>query len=657
MANVCLPPKLVDKFKGALISGRINPGKLEKMTSDERRKLFTDIVGEGNARQVNALFESKMLLKNQQRGYLTWAKKVTGISEETRRDLISRIERLDRVLEPEQERAFLKDLAAARLGLDVTAKEAKEMARLSKALQKQEAKKGKGGTFTSEADRMAYGYAKVDLGDYIAGLKLEAGKRTISEQARHPVEVISKTAGLAKSLKASLDNSAIFRQGWKTIWTSPGSWQKNARQTFVDMKRTFGGEAVMREIKAEIVSRPNYDRFEKMKLAIGNIEEEFPSSLPERIPGIGRAFKASSTAYEGFLYRMRADIADKYLEVAERQGVNINDKKELEAIGLLVNSLTGRGNIGRFEGSAATTMNNVFFSVRFFKANIDTLTAHGFGAQKGMTPFARRRAAQNLVQIAAGTAAVLAVADAVLPGSVDWDPRSSDFGKIKVGNTRFEVTGGMGSIVTIASQIITQEQKSAGSGIVKKLGEGYGSEDGLDKVFNFFSNKFSPAAAFVRDIVRQQDFKGDPLSPKKQATDLLVPIPVTTNYEAWKDPNAAPGLLVFIADALGIGASTYGRTERSTAKLSDSQRAFKEAVGPERFEAANHQYELQVDAWLASNKEAIRALPNDERQSVLTAGKTKIQKQIYSDYGYKPEKKQDSDTLKQQKKDLLNAIP
>jgi hypothetical protein len=49
---------------------------------------------------VNSTFEAKLLLKDQQRGYLTWAKKLTGVTPEIRRDLISRIEKMDKVLNP-----------------------------------------------------------------------------------------------------------------------------------------------------------------------------------------------------------------------------------------------------------------------------------------------------------------------------------------------------------------------------------------------------------------------------------------------------------------------------------------------------------------------------------------------------------------------------
>jgi hypothetical protein len=233
MASFCLMPQAVDAFRAALVDGTISPARLTAMTSEERRKLFNGIVGEDGAKHVNAMFESKLLLKNQQRGMVTWAKQVTGIKPEVRRDLIARIEKMDKVLNPAEEKQFLKDLASTRLGVDVSAKEAKTISDLSSQIELTKAK-GTNGIFKSEEDRLAYGRAKVALGNYVTGLKNNAAKRGVIGSLKHPVEMASKTAGTAKSVKASLDDSAIFRQGWKTMWTNPVLWQRNARRTFTD---------------------------------------------------------------------------------------------------------------------------------------------------------------------------------------------------------------------------------------------------------------------------------------------------------------------------------------------------------------------------------------------------------------------------------------
>src|SRR6185436_3653443 len=133
MAAYCLPRKYASAFTKALQDGTINPGALADMSSAERRKFFEPIVGAENAADVNALFESKLLLKNQKQGLVTWAKTVAGISEPARRDLLTKIGKMNAILTPADESKFLADLAARKLGVTVTAEEAQHIADLSKA--------------------------------------------------------------------------------------------------------------------------------------------------------------------------------------------------------------------------------------------------------------------------------------------------------------------------------------------------------------------------------------------------------------------------------------------------------------------------------------------------------------------------------------------
>lgn len=640
--GMCLMPQAVEAFKKALVSGKINPERLANMTSEQRRKLFTGVVGEGNSKQVNALFESKLLLKDQQRGYLTWAKKVSGVTPEARRDLISRIEKMDKFLEPADERAFLKDLASTRLGIDVTAKEARQIASMSQKVREAEAQRRPNGTFSSENVRMQYGYAKYDMGEYLSNLKNAAEKPTIKESIRHPVETTGRAAGITKSIRAALDDSALFRQGWKTLWTNPVIWQRNARASFANLyKSGIQDKDVVREVMADVLSRPNAmnGKYTKMKLALGNIEEAYPTSAPGKVPIFGRAFKASEQAYEAFLYKTRADVADKLIEVAEKTGVNTADRKELASIGNLTNSLTGRGDIGH--GRAASPLvNNFFFSIRLIKSNVDVLTAHQF--QKDVTPFVGKQAAQNLVKVVAGSAAIMAIADHLMPGSVELNPTSKDFGRIKVGHTRFDVTGGMNGLVTLAAQLYKNEEKSTSTGIITKFGSGYGSKTGLDALNNYFENKTSPAAGLVKDLIKRQDFNGNKPTLKGEATNLLVPMPITTSVDAHNDPHSANRLLIFIADGLGISTNTYGGSSKNfTTGMEQSPAlvAFQKQVGNDKFKQAEKDYNQAVDSWMMQHQKQLNSLPQDEQQSTLTSIKGKIQKNIYDIYDFKPPKR------------------
>lgn len=648
-AGICLPPKLVETFKQAIVSGKINPERLAEMTSAERHQLLSELVGEGNAKFVNGQLEAKLLLKNQQLGMVRWAEKVTGVSPAVKRDLITRIQRLDHVLDPTEEKAFMHDLVATRLGTDVTVKEAKQIAVMSRKIQDLEVKRKPDGTFPSESDRLAYGYAKYDLGQYISDLKNGNQPSLLRETAAHPVMAVGKAAGFTKAIRASMDDSAVFRQGWKTLWTHPGIWQKNARASVANLLKVgVKKQDVVREVMADIISRPNYDKYAKMKLALGNVEEQFPTSLPEKVPVLGRAYKASEQAYEAFLYKTRADVADKLLALAEKSDVNIADPKELTSIGKLINALTGRGDIGH--GKAASPLvNNLFFSIRFVKSNFDTLTAHQF--QKDVTPFVRKQAAENLAKVVLGTAGVLAIANQLKPGSVEFDPRSKDFGKIKVGHTRFDVSAGMGGMITLAAQIIKNQSKSTTTGVISNMGDGYGSKTAVDAVNSYFENKLSPAAAVIKDLVNRKDFAGNKPTIKGEASNLFVPLPIQTAFSAKGDPQAANQLLISIADGLGIATNNNNPKKDLSQDLTKSDRQLLDKIGKDKFQQYNDSYNEKVNQFMSSS--FYKGLAPDDKQSALTSAKRKIKDNLYKSYDFKPSKQRSDKAFSQA---ISNAV-
>ena len=136
----CIPQELIEQFKQKLKSGEITPERLADMTSEGRRTLFSEMLGAENAKRVNSLFESKLLLKNQQQGIITWAKSVAGLKPETLRDMISKVDRIDKVLNPKELDAFLEDLASQRLGFDVTFSEAAKISQLAKDVSEKKVK-------------------------------------------------------------------------------------------------------------------------------------------------------------------------------------------------------------------------------------------------------------------------------------------------------------------------------------------------------------------------------------------------------------------------------------------------------------------------------------------------------------------------------------
>jgi hypothetical protein len=626
---VCLPKQLVDKFLEKLKSGELNPEKLSEMTSLERNTYFSSFLGAEKGKMVNVLFESKLLLKNQQQGMINWAKKVAGMKPEAKRDLLSRIERLEKLLTDKEIEQYLGDLVSQRLGFEITEAQKNKIWDLAEQVETLKEKIPENSPDGS-AERMAYGRAFVDFIDYTNDLRAEGKKLSIKEKLK-PENIpgaIIEAGGVSKSLKSFLDNSALFRQGWKTLLTNPTTWFKNAKATYGDIVRTLGKQEVLREIRANIVSRANYELMKKADLDIGIREEAFPSVGLEKVPLLGRIYKASEVAYTGFLYKMRADVFDKYMDIASKSGIDITDVNQLKPIGKVVNSLTGRGHLAGLEKSSKV-VNNFFFSPRLMKANFDFLTAHFF--QKGITPFTRKMAATNLLKVVAGTAAVLTIAEAVNPGSVEKDPRSADFGKIKVGNTRFDVSGGMGSMLTLAMRLATLSSKSTTTGLVSKLNSGeYGATTGADVLYNFFENKLSPATAVIKNLLKGETFKGEKVTIGGELKNLYMPITLDNAMELYKDPNAANFILGLMADAHGISTNTYSYGNNWNNSTSKEMEKFKKRVGQEKFDKANTEYNQLVAQYIseAQKLDRYKALSEEKKKEYLANLKDKLKKQV-----------------------------
>lgn len=544
----CLPPSDADEFKRGIISGEIDPLKLAEMNSKQRRAFFANWFGDSTGAAMNLEFEKSLLLKNQQQGMVNWAKKIMAKDPARKRDdMISRIQKLDKVLDAKDEDAFLADLAAQKLGVGVSFDEAKKISDMSKKVEDAREKMAAGG------DRMIYGRAVVELQNYVADLKKEASSQPMSYYAAHPVQAakaaIGFVGGNSKSILSSLDNSALLRQGLPTLLSHPGVWQKNARKSFVDLVRAFGSDQVLNETMAEIVSRPSYDLMRRSGTAIGSNEEAFPESLPEKIPVIGRAFRASEHTYQAFLRRTRADLFDMYARTWKKAGFDLShDDHELRAIGAVVNSLTGRAHLGKFE-MIAEPLNKLMFSPRMMKSKWDVLTAHMLDPQA--TPFARKQAALNLFKALVAVGVLLAIAKAANENSVDFDLTGPTFGKVshrtrtradvllsamadalgvttnsyKHKDTTYDLTGGHASYISLAARI-TRTLARLAMGSHKK-----DRRDTWQDVENFIENKTAPVPSAIRDTLRERDFSGQKPTIPGTIEKLAVPLPIQNYIE------------------------------------------------------------------------------------------------------------------------------
>lgn len=278
------------------------------------------------------------------------------------------------------------------------------------------------------------------------------------------------------------------------------------------------------------------------------------SRLAQQVPGI----KASERVYTVPINKLRVDI---YNDVAARMwNSGVRDVKQFEGLAKVGNHGTGygAGPVGQITSGV-----NAFFSPRNltarFQVVLDPFTQPG----SLLKASARQEAAKNLIAFATYNATVLALLKASGVASVELDPRSSDWGKAKIGNQRLDFMAGYGPMVRLAVQLGTLQRKNTLTGQIS-------AADPTQLVTTFMRNKLGPLPGFVVDAFKGENAVGDPTkltSPSgwgKQFYDHFVPFFAQDVTDAWRHEGAGAAGASLISFA-GLGVQTYEPSAKQVA--------------------------------------------------------------------------------------------
>jgi hypothetical protein len=376
--------------------------------------------------------------------------------------------------------------------------------------------------------------------------KFPTGKRV--------VRILQDITNVPRTLVTIADLSATFRQGAVLAFGQPVQFS----EAFVAQLKAVFSEKNFRIIDEVLHNNP-YVLSEKLRrlyvapiaeaVTVEAREEAFRGRLIERVPLLGSIIRASERAYITFLNVLRVSVATYYCRQWEGTGKTANDYDKLCDF---INHATGRGDLGSFS-QAGSWLSAIFFSPRFIMSRVqvplDLINT---------TPAVRKVIARNLVSFVG--VGMLALFLARLAGAeTEDDPRSADFGKIKIGNTRIDFWGGYLPYVRVITQIITEERKSTKTGEIYKI-------DPIDVGVNFFRSKLAPVPGFLWDLKSGQTFIGEELNAEnaeKIIFEKLTPMFIQDLIEAVKDIGIA-GIGYGILSGLGVGIQTYGDNWDST---------------------------------------------------------------------------------------------
>jgi len=379
---------------------------------------------------------------------------------------------------------------------------------------------------------------------------------------KRPVFIQMKELGyeainIPRAVMASYDLSFPLRQG---IFLAP-SHPIRFTQSFFKMFKQFGSEKAYRAVQDSLVKKKWYGLLEEQGLQITEVggslatrEEAFMgANLAERIPLIGRGIHASNRAFTGFGNKFRVDVGNDLVEKAFKAGLNPENNPVLtKAIVKFVNAGTGRGGLGPFK-DAAVMLNSVFFSPRLMGSRLTLLNPAYYIKQPA---FVRKEALKSLFAFAGATGTTLGLADMIPGVRVGKDPRSADFGKIIIGNTRVDIMGGFQQYMRSAGQLISGKYISSTTGKEYTLGEGYKPLTRWGIIGRQAESKLAPPASFAVALLKGQGMGGEKISVPEEIGKRFVPMVAQDVYDlAMEDPDLLP---LATLGVFGVGLQTYG---------------------------------------------------------------------------------------------------
>lgn len=656
--SLCFPINKIEEFRKAIKTKELDVFELMKMDSVARTTLFEKFFGE-NAKSINLLFEEKLVLKNRIQGIKNWVNKTGELgrydpNKKANLDQILseyRAKQQERMFNPKEEEGYLADLVEEKLGIRISKEQAKtawDIQVKSDELFKNYDPISK--TWSSDKTSADYGATKVIYKRYIDNLKSGLTVKGMLKEYSQEIKELWKEDkydatkkiigdaiyGLSKTTintVASWDNSWIGRQGAITLIKSPKTWWSMAKKSMTDIFQTFKGQNPEDVLMAEIYSDPDYidGNYEKAKLSFG-VEEEVPIQILEKIPYLGKIFKASDISFLDSAIRARRSLFKIQKKIYEAKGIPLDDVV-LGDIGTTVNAITARGRVGQVLGSRPIQL--LMWAPRMMKADWDVLTAHtfGFGLK---TNVARIQAVKTITNVVIATAAISAIAEA-MGAEVEKNPIATNFLRIKIGNTVINspFARGMPQIVTLFARLLTQKTKTS-AGIIKSLNSGdYGSPTLFDVGIDFLVNKTTPPIGAVISWLRGRNFTGK--QPTIRSTGFgFLPISVQ-NFIQLKDDSSTQAVVGAFIDLFGVSANTYIPSQTDWGESTGAELTqFHAKVGDVKFQQANDAYNKQLNDWLNSVKADTRfhTLSNDDKQKVITSKKTEIKNAIFRKYGF-----------------------
>jgi hypothetical protein len=186
----------------------------------------------------------------------------------------------------------------------------------------------------------------------------------------------------------------------------------------------------------------------------------------------------------------------------------------------------------------------MLFSPRLIASRVKTLVSPV--TYMKADPQVRKEAWKSLLAMSGYYLTLGGLAKYGLGMDVETDPRSPDFMKAKIGNTRYDFMAGYGQYIRLGAQILTDSTITQ-KGDEKPLTSStkYKDDTRRDVAIRFFLNKLAPVPGLVSDWMEGSDPTGEDFTWKKAVASRMLPMAsqdIADAIKEWGPKGAAMGL-------------------------------------------------------------------------------------------------------------------
>jgi len=414
-----------------------------------------------------------------------------------------------------------------------------------------------------------------------------------NEQLNRPLgkkiydESLEWLTGLTRALQAGLDLSAFGVQ--LAVYTSSTSPSKVLYSVKESLK-FLSSEKYEKEFFARLQTHPLYPIMKASGLALqypnsklGSRDYQLSGSAINKVYNAlvfplkfvnnklyERAttfnpYRATERAFTGAIDTARIQMFTEFVKDLEQNGISFENNPEQYKIAAdATNNLTFRGKLGRLEG-VSRELAVVFFAPRKVAASL-ALVNPVYYAQVGMGSkvVAKRLMLKMATFISMATMLTLLVKATQDSEDEDSNPDvfntySSDFMKLRIGNTRIDMFGGLNqNIVFFARQIMGLYKKTS-SYKTEELGGAPFIPTRLGLVGQFTKNKLAPTTSLLTTYLDQS--KGREVDWDTEAVESVAPMWTASIKELYKEhPTEIASFLTFMS-LIGQSMNTYGTAE------------------------------------------------------------------------------------------------